>query len=174
MTTLQRFMKKLLLGPDPSASADLTMCCQAVRPQGLMELAVERPGIPPVGLDPRQIHKPRRLPAMMREEKMMTLISLLPMHPLSRGWIFTERRPIALPMSKSLISLLAEGLPFSKTCASKILHFEFVMSRSMVIASGPSSMLIFITQLYFRRSTNPSCISVILTGMVAKPLVIPR
>jgi hypothetical protein len=56
-----------------------------VRPQGLMGLAVERPGIPPVGLDPRQIHKPGRLPAMMREEKMMTLISLLPMHPLSRG-----------------------------------------------------------------------------------------
>jgi hypothetical protein len=85
MMTLQRFVKKLLLDPDPSASVDLAMCCQVVRPQGLMGLAVERPRIPPVGLDLRQIHKPGRLPAMMREEKMMTLISLLPMHPLSRG-----------------------------------------------------------------------------------------
>jgi hypothetical protein len=50
-----------------------------------MELADERPGIPPVGLAPRQIHKPRRLLVMMREEKMMMLISLLLMHPLSRG-----------------------------------------------------------------------------------------
>jgi hypothetical protein len=85
MTMLKRFVKKLLHGPDPSASADLGMCCKVVRPQGLMELAVERPGIPPVGLDPRQIHKPRRQLVMMREAKMMKLISLLPTLPLSGG-----------------------------------------------------------------------------------------
>jgi hypothetical protein len=144
MTMLQRFVKKLLLGPDPSAGADLAMCCQAVRPQGLMGLAVERPGIPPIGLNPRQIHKPRRQPAMMREEKMMTLISLLPMHPLSRGWFFTERRPVALPMSKSLISLPMEGLLSFRIYASKIQHYVFVMSGSMVIVSGPFNMLISI------------------------------
>ena len=85
MTTPQKFVKTLLLGPDPSASADLAMSCQVVRPLGPIELADERPGIPPVGLVPRRIHRPRRLPAMMREEKMMMLISLLLMHPLSRG-----------------------------------------------------------------------------------------
>jgi hypothetical protein len=144
MTTLKRFMKKLLHGLDPSAGTDLGMCCKVVRPQGLMGLAVERPGIPPVGLDPRQIHKPRRQPVMMREAKMMKLISLLPTHPLSRGWFFTERRLVALPMSQSLISLPAEGLPFSRTYASKILHYGFVMSGSMVIVSGPANMLISI------------------------------
>jgi hypothetical protein len=81
---------------------------------------------------------------MMREEKMMTLISLLPMHPLSRGWFFTEHRPIALPMSKSLISLPVEGLLSFRIYASKILHYVFVMSGSMVIVSGPSIMLISI------------------------------
>jgi hypothetical protein len=80
MTMLQRFVKKLLHGPDPSTGADLAMCCKVVRPQGLMELTVERPGIPPIGLNPRQIHKPERQPTMMTEEKMMKLISLLPMH----------------------------------------------------------------------------------------------
>jgi hypothetical protein len=144
MTTLKRFVKKLLHGPDPSAGADLGMCCKVVRPQGLMGLAVERPGIPPVGLDPRPIHKPGRQPVMMKEAKMMKLISLLPTHPLSRGWFFTGRMPDALPMSQSLISLPAEGMPFSKTSASKILHYVFVMLGSMVIGSGPSNMLISI------------------------------
>lgn len=59
---------------------------QVVRPQGLMVLAVEQPGIPPVGLDPRPIHKRGSQLAMMTEAKMMKLISLLPTHPLSRGW----------------------------------------------------------------------------------------
>ena len=144
MMTLQRFVKKLLLDPDPSASVDLAMCCQVVRPQGLMGLAVERPGIPPVGLDPRPIHKPGRQPVMMTEAKMMKLISLLPTHPLSRGWFFIERRPVALPTSKSLISLPVEGLLSSMIYASKILHYVFVMSGSMVIVSRPSTMLISI------------------------------
>jgi hypothetical protein len=78
-------VKILLLSLDPSAGADLAMSCQVVRPLDLMELADKWPGIPPVGLVPRRIHRPRRLPAMMREEKMMMLISLLLMHPLSRG-----------------------------------------------------------------------------------------
>jgi hypothetical protein len=69
---------------------------------------------------------------------------LLPTHPLSRGWFFTGRMPDALPMSQSLISLPAEGMPFSKTSASKILHYVFVMLGSMVIGSGPSNMLISI------------------------------
>jgi hypothetical protein len=46
MTTLQRFVKKLLLvGPDPSAGVDLAMSCQEMRPQGLMGLVVEQPRI---------------------------------------------------------------------------------------------------------------------------------
>jgi hypothetical protein len=99
---------------------------------------------PPIGLDPRQIHKPGRQPAMMTEAKMMKLISLLQTHPLSGGWFFTGRRPVDLPMRQSLISLPAEVLPFSRTSASKILHYVFVMLGSMVIGSGPSNMLIFI------------------------------
>jgi hypothetical protein len=85
MTTPQKFVKTLLLGPDPSVDVDLAMSCQVVRPLGLMELADERSGIPPVGLVPRRIHRPGRLPAMMRVEKMMMLISLLLMLLLSRG-----------------------------------------------------------------------------------------
>jgi hypothetical protein len=63
MTTPQKFVKTLLLGPDPSAGVDLAMSCQVVRPMGLMQLADERPGIPSVDLVPRRIHRPRRLPA---------------------------------------------------------------------------------------------------------------
>jgi hypothetical protein len=85
MTTPQKFVMTLLLGPDPSAGADLAMSCQVARPLGLMELADEQPGIPSVGPVPRRIHRSGRIPAMMREEKMMMLISLLLMHPLSRG-----------------------------------------------------------------------------------------
>jgi hypothetical protein len=107
-------------------------------------LAVERPGIPPVSLDPWPIHKPGRQPVMMTEAKMMKLISLLPTHPLSGGWFFTGQRPVDLQMSQSLISLPTEGLPFSRTSASKILHYVFVMLGSMVIGSGPFNMLIFI------------------------------
>jgi hypothetical protein len=99
MMMLKRFMKKLLRGPDPSEGADLAMWCKVVRPQGLMVLMVERPGIPPVGLDPRPIHKPGSQLAMMTEAKMMKLISLLPTHPLSGGWFFTGWRPVDLPMS---------------------------------------------------------------------------
>jgi hypothetical protein len=87
MTMLKRFVKKLLHGLDPSAGTDLGMCCKVVRPQGLMVLAVERPGIPPVGLDPRPIHKSGRQPVMMTEAKMMKLISLLATHPLSEGCV---------------------------------------------------------------------------------------
>jgi hypothetical protein len=76
MTTPQKFVKTLLLGPYPSASADLTMSYQVVRLLGLMELTNERPGIPPIGLVPWRIHRPGRLPAMMREEKMMMLIGV--------------------------------------------------------------------------------------------------
>jgi hypothetical protein len=64
---------------------DLAMSCQVVRPLGLMDLTNERPIIHPVGLVLQRIHRPRRLPAMTREEKMTMLISLLLMHPLSRG-----------------------------------------------------------------------------------------
>jgi hypothetical protein len=55
-----------------------------VRPLGLMELMDERPGTPPFDLVPRRIHSPRRLQAMTREEKMMMLISLPLMLPLSK------------------------------------------------------------------------------------------
>jgi hypothetical protein len=174
MMTLQRLVKKLLHGPDPSAGADLGMCCKVVRPPGLMVLAVERPGIPPVGLDSRPIHKHGRQPMMMTEAKMMKLISLLPTHPLSGGWFFTGRRPVDLLMSQSLTSQLAEGLPFSRTSASKILHYVFVMLGSMVIGSGPSNMLIFIILCFFPRSTSQSCISDILTRKDVKQLVIQR
>jgi hypothetical protein len=81
---------------------------------------------------------------MMTEAKMMKLISLLPTHPLSGDWFFTGRRSVDLQMSQSQISLPAEGLPFSRTSASKILHYVFVMLGSMVIGSRPSNMLIFI------------------------------
>jgi hypothetical protein len=79
----QKFMKTLLLGLDTSVGADLAMSCQVVRPLGLMELADERLGTPPVGLVPRRIHRPGRL-LVMKEERMMMLISLLLMLPLSR------------------------------------------------------------------------------------------
>jgi hypothetical protein len=85
MTMPQKFVKTLLLGPDPSAGADLAMSCQVVRPLGLMDLADERLGTPPVGLVPRRIHRPGRLLVMTKEERMMMLISLLLMPPLSRG-----------------------------------------------------------------------------------------
>jgi hypothetical protein len=84
MTMPQKFMKTLLLDPDPSVGADLAMSCQVVRPLGLMELADERLGTPPVGLISRRIHRPRRLQVMTREEKIMMLISLLLIPPLSK------------------------------------------------------------------------------------------
>jgi hypothetical protein len=85
VTMPHKFVKTLLLGPDPCVGADLAMSCQVVRPLGLMDLADERLGTPPVGLVPRRIHRPRRLQVMTREERMMMLISLLLMPPLSRG-----------------------------------------------------------------------------------------
>jgi hypothetical protein len=48
-----------------------------------MGLVVEWPRIPPVGLDPRPIHKPGSQLAMMTEAMIMKLISLIPTHPLS-------------------------------------------------------------------------------------------
>ena len=66
-------MKTLLLGPDPSVDANLAMSCQVVRPLGLMDLADERLGTSPVGLVPRQIHRPGRLLVMTKEERMMML-----------------------------------------------------------------------------------------------------
>jgi hypothetical protein len=174
MMTLKRFVKKLLRGPDPSAGEDPAMWCKVVRPQGLMVLAVERPGIPQVGLDPRPIHKPGSQLAMMTEAKMTKLISLLPMHPLSGGWFFTGQRPVDLQMSLSRISLPAEGLPFSRTSASKILLYVFVMLGSMVIGSRPSNMSIFIILWFFPRSISQSCIKDILTGKDVKQLVIQR
>jgi hypothetical protein len=41
VTKPQKFVKTLILGPNPSAGADLAMSCQVVRPLGLMELADE-------------------------------------------------------------------------------------------------------------------------------------
>jgi hypothetical protein len=77
MTMPHKFKKTLLLGPDPSAGADMAMSCQVVRPLGLMDLTDERLGTPPVTLVPRRIH---RL-VMTKEERMMMLISLLLMLP---------------------------------------------------------------------------------------------
>jgi hypothetical protein len=142
---IKKFVKKLLRVPDPSAGEELDVLCKVVRPPGLTGLAVERSRIPPVGLDPRPIPKHGSQLAMMMEARMTKLISHLPTHPLSGGWFFTGRRAIGLAMSLLLISLLAEGLLFSRTSASKILHYVFVMLGSMVIGSGPFSMLIFIT-----------------------------
>jgi hypothetical protein len=65
--------------------------------------------------------------------------------PIIRGWFFTGQRLVDLQMSLSQISLPAEGPPFSRTSDSKTLHCVFVMLGSMVIGSGPFSMLIFIT-----------------------------
>jgi hypothetical protein len=92
---------------------------------------------------------------MMTEAKMRKLISLLPTHPLSGGWFFIGRRPVALPMSQSLISLQVEGLPFSRTSTSKILHYVFVMLGSMVIGSGPSNMLIFYNSVILPKKHQP-------------------
>jgi hypothetical protein len=171
---IKKFVKKLLRISDPSAGEDPEMWCKVVRPQGLMVLAVERPGIPPVDLDPQPIHNHGSQLAMMMEARMMKLISPLPTHPLSGGWFFTGRRLVDLQMSLSLISLPAEGLPFSRTSASKILNYVFVMLGSMVVGSGPFNMLIFITLWFFPRSINLSYIKDILTGKDVKQLVIQR
>jgi hypothetical protein len=82
---------------------------------------------------------------MMMEVRMMKLTSPLPTHPLSGGWFFTGQRLVDLQMSLSQILLPAEGPLFSRTSDSKTLHCVFVMLGSMVIGSGPFSMLIFIT-----------------------------
>ena len=72
--TIKRFMEILLHVPDPNMGEDLATSCKVVRPLGLMELAVGRPGIPPVGPDPRQIPKLGKQQVMVMVGKMMRLI----------------------------------------------------------------------------------------------------
>jgi hypothetical protein len=111
-----------------------------------MELAVGRPGIPPVGPDPRQIPKLGKQQAMMMVGKMMRLIFPLPTPLLFEGWSSTGRRPVVLAMSQSLILLPAVVLLFFRTSAFRILHCAFVMPGLMGTVSGLSSMWIFTTQ----------------------------
>jgi hypothetical protein len=142
---IKKFMKKLLRVPDPSASEDPEMWCRVVRPLGLMVVAVERPGIPPTSLDPRQTLKHGSPLVIMMVARMMKLTSPLPTHPFSEGWFSTGRRLIDLQMSLSQILLPVEGPLFSRISDSKTLHCVFVMLESMVIGSGPFIMSIFIT-----------------------------
>jgi hypothetical protein len=103
------------------------------------------PRIPPVDLDPQQIHRHGSQQVMMMVARMMRLTSPLPTLPLSEGWFSIERRLVDLQMSLSQILPPAEGPLFSRTSDSKTLHCVFVMLGSMVIGFGPFSMLIFIT-----------------------------
>jgi hypothetical protein len=66
-----------------------------------MVLAVGRLGIPPVSLDPRQIHRHGSQLVMMTEARMMKLTSPLPTLPLSEGWFSTGQRLVDLQMSLS-------------------------------------------------------------------------
>jgi hypothetical protein len=138
--TNKRFMKKLPRVPDPNVGEDLATSCKVVRPPGLMELAVGRPGIPPVGPDPRQIHKHGKQQVMMMVGKMMRLTFLLPTPLLFEGWSSTGRRPVVLAMSQLLILLPAGVLHFFRTSAFRILHCAFVMPGLMGTVSGLSSM----------------------------------
>jgi hypothetical protein len=144
--TTKRFMEILPHIPDPNVGEDLATSCKVVRPPGLKELAVGRPGIPPVGPDPRQIPKLRKQQVMMRVGKMMRLIFPLPTPLLFECWSSTGRRPGVLAMSQLLISLPAEVLLFFRTSVFRILHCAFVMPGLMGTASGLSSMWIFTTQ----------------------------
>jgi hypothetical protein len=131
---------------DPNVGEDLATSCKVVRPLGLKELAVRRPGIPPVGPDPRQIPRHGKQQVMMRVGKMMRLIFPLPTSLLFEGWSSTGRRPVVLAMSQLLISLPAEVLLFFRTSVSRILHCAFVMPGLMGTISRRSSMWIFTTQ----------------------------
>jgi hypothetical protein len=144
--TTKRFMDILPHAPDPNVGEDLATSCKVVRPLGLKELAVGRPGIPPVGPDPRQIPRLGKQQVMMRVGKMMRLIFPLPTPLLFEGWSSTGRRAVVLAMSQLLISLPAEVLLFFRTSVSRILHCAFVMPRLMGTVSGRSSMWIFTTQ----------------------------
>jgi hypothetical protein len=139
-------MKKLPRVPDPSVGEDLGTSCKVVRPPGLMELTVGRPGIPPVGLDPRQIHTHGKRQVMMMVEKMMRLTFPLPTLLLFEGWSSTGRRPVVLAMSQLLILLPVGILHFFRTSGFRILHCAFVMLGLMGIDSGLSSMWIFKTR----------------------------
>jgi hypothetical protein len=142
----KRFMEILPHAPDPNVGEDLATSCKVVRPPGLKELAVGRPGIPPVGPDPRQIPRHGKQQVMMRVGKMMRLIFPLPTSLLFEGWSSTGRRPVVLAMSQLLISLPAEVLLFFRTSVSRILHCAFVMPGLMGTISRRSSMWIFTTQ----------------------------
>jgi hypothetical protein len=74
-----------------------------------MVLAVERAGIPPVGLDPRQTLKHGSPPVMMMVARMMKMTSPLPTHPFSKGWFSNGRRLVDLQMSLSQILLPASS-----------------------------------------------------------------
>jgi hypothetical protein len=113
---------------------------------GLMELAVGQPEIPPVGPNPRQIHKHGSRQVMMMVERMMRLTFPLPTLLLFEGWSSTGRRPVILAMSQLRILLPAGVLHFSRTSAFGILHCAFMMPGLMGIGSGLSSMWIFTTR----------------------------
>jgi hypothetical protein len=84
--TNKRFTKKLPRVPDPNMGEDLATSCKVVRPPGLMEVTVGRPGIPLVGPDPRQIHMHGKQEVMMMVGKMMRLTFPLPTPLLFEGW----------------------------------------------------------------------------------------
>src|SRR5688500_5967718 len=116
---------------DPNMGEDLAMSCKVVRPPGLMELAVGRPGIPPVGPDPREIHKLGKQQVMMMVGKMMRLTFPPPTLLLFEGWSSIGRRLVVLAMSQLLILLPAGVLHFFRTSAFRILHCAFVMPGLM-------------------------------------------
>jgi hypothetical protein len=144
--TTKRFMEILPHAPDPNLGEDLAMSCKVVRPPGLKELVVGRPGIHPVGPDPRQIPKLGKQQVMMKVGKMMRLIFPLPTSLLFEVWSSTGRRLVVLAMSQLLISLPAEVLLFFRTSVSRILHCAFVIPGLMGTVSGLSIMWIFTTQ----------------------------
>jgi hypothetical protein len=139
-------MEILPHAPDPNLGEDLAMSCKVVRPPGLKELVVGRPGIHPVGPDPRQIPKLGKQQVMMKVGKMMRLIFPLPTSLLFEVWSSTGRRLVVLAMSQLLISLPAEVLLFFRTSVSRILHCAFVIPGLMGTVSGLSIMWIFTTQ----------------------------
>jgi hypothetical protein len=133
-----------------------------------MELAVGRPRIPPVGPDPRQIHKHGNRQVMMMVEKMMRLTFPLPTLLLFEGWFSTGRRLVVLAMRQLRILLPAGVLHSSRTSAFRILHCAFVMPGLMGTGSGLSNMWIFTTRLFFPRNINPFYISGTSTGKAVK------
>jgi hypothetical protein len=73
-------------------------------------------------------------------------------------------------MSQSLTSLPVEALLFSRIFVSKILYCVFAMPGSMEIVFGLFTTWISIIPSFSPRSINRSCINVISTGKVVKPL----